>query len=49
MLSLLDVLMGVACESSTPLGIKQVSLGCVKLVVKQLAGSYSKKITKVSV
>jgi hypothetical protein len=47
MLSLVDVLMGVACEDSTPLASKKMSLSCVQLMVKRLSGSYSNKITKV--
>ena len=47
MLSLLDVLMGVACEAPTPVASRQMSLNCVRLLVRRLTGSYSKKISEV--
>ena len=47
MLSMMDVLVGVARGGSTPLQSQSMALGCLRLIVKQLTGSYSKKITKV--
>ena len=47
MLNTMDVLMGVACEGSTPQSSQCVALDCIRLIVKQLTGDYHKKITKV--
>ena len=46
--NLIDVLMGVACESSTPLSSRQTALNSIKMIVEQLTGNHSKKLAKVT-
>ncbi len=47
MLNVMDVLVGVARDGSTPLASQCMALGCLRLIVKRLTGNYSRKITKV--
>lgn len=39
--------MGVACDDSTSLACRQISLSCVALITRQLQGRYNKHFMKV--